>query len=154
LLTLLLLSFALAACTQQRASEPKAETPPRQEDAGAAQNQDPAAKENADQQRARERGQKVGEKARAASEKVREETKDLAAKAKAAAQGIQEGWNTRGNVVNVNTASAEDLETQLGLTPQEASRVMAGRPYQTRGDVQRVLPAEKYQSIANRITVK
>jgi DNA uptake protein ComE-like DNA-binding protein len=149
----LALAFTLTACTQQRASEPKPENPPRQEDAAAAQHQDPAAKRDAEEQRARERGQQVGAKARAASEKVREETKELSAKAKAAAQGIREGWNS-GKTVNVNSAPSTDLEKQLGLTPEEASRVVANRPYTSRGELQRVLSAEKYRSIAGRITVK
>jgi hypothetical protein len=153
LLSVLTLALLLAACTQQRASEQKAENPPRQEDATAAPARDPGADQNADNERARERGQEVGAKAREAGEKVREETKDLASKAGAAVEGIREGWNSNAPV-NVNTASALELEKRLGLTPEEASRVVAGRPYENRGDLQRILPAEKYRSIAGRITVK
>jgi DNA uptake protein ComE-like DNA-binding protein len=153
LLLPLALVLSLAACTQQRASEPKPENPPRQEDPAAPPVQDPAAQKNADEQRARERGQQVGEKAREATEDVQRESRELAEKAKAAAQGISEGWKSA-EQVDVNHASQTDLEKKLGLTPEEAGRVVANRPYTARGDLQRVLPEEKYQSIAGRIAVK
>ena len=56
--------------------------------------------------------------------------------------------------VNINTASADDLELFLGLTKEEADKVVLNRPYRLRGELvsKRVVPKATFDVIKDRIT--
>lgn len=56
--------------------------------------------------------------------------------------------------VNINTASANDLELFLGLTKAEADKVVLNRPYRLRGELvsKRVVPKATFDVIKDRIT--
>lgn len=56
--------------------------------------------------------------------------------------------------VNINTASANDLELFLGLTKEEADKVVLNRPYRLRGELvsKRVVPKATFDVIKDRIT--
>lgn len=56
--------------------------------------------------------------------------------------------------VNINTASANDLELFLGLTKEEADKVVLNRPYRLRGELvsKQVVPKATFDVIKDRIT--
>lgn len=57
--------------------------------------------------------------------------------------------------VNINTASASDLVLFLGLSKEEADRVIANRPYRVKGELvaKNVLPKATFDGLKERITV-
>jgi len=65
-------------------------------------------------------------------EQVREKTADATAAikrdSKAMAQGIKEGW-TRDKNVDVNSATAEQLQTLPGIDAPKAKLIIQHRPY-------------------------
>lgn len=58
--------------------------------------------------------------------------------------------------VNMNTASANDMVLFLGLSKEEAQRVVSNRPYRIKGELvaKNVIPKATFDSIRDRITVK
>lgn len=57
--------------------------------------------------------------------------------------------------VNVNTASANDMVLFLGITKEDADKVVASRPYKVKQEivVKNVLPKAKFDAIKDRISV-
>ncbi|OGW68809.1 MAG: hypothetical protein A3A88_00410 [Nitrospirae bacterium RIFCSPLOWO2_01_FULL_62_17] len=57
--------------------------------------------------------------------------------------------------VNVNTASANDMVLFLGITKEEADRVVAGRPYKVKQEIllKNALPKARFDAIKDRISV-
>lgn len=57
--------------------------------------------------------------------------------------------------VNVNTASATDMVLFLGITKEDADKVVAGRPYKVKQEIllKNALPKAKFDAIKDRITV-
>ena len=88
-------------------------------------------------------------------EKTAQATSELKVDAKAVAAGVREGWS-RDKVLNLNTATREQLLSLPGMTGTQADKVIAQRPYDdpsqlmTRGILRRV----EYDRIADRLTVK
>lgn len=62
--------------------------------------------------------------------------------------------NETATPVNINTASADDLELFLGLTKEEADKVVLNRPYRLRGELvsKKVVPKATFDVIKDRIT--
>lgn len=58
--------------------------------------------------------------------------------------------------VNLNTASANDMVLLLGLSKEDAGRVVQNRPYRIRGELvaKNVLPKTTFDKIYDRITVR
>lgn len=65
-------------------------------------------------------------------DQIRQETADATAKlktnAKAVVQGVREGLKA-GQLVDINSASKDDLLKLPGLTDSQADRIIAARPY-------------------------
>ena len=63
-------------------------------------------------------------------------------------------FNGTATPVNINTASANDLELFLGLTKEVADKVVLNRPYRLRGELlsKKVLPKATFDVIKDRIT--
>lgn len=74
-----------------------------------------------------------------------------AASASAAGVGL-----SKGSPVNLNTASVNDMVLQLGLSKEDASRVVSNRPYRIRGELvaRNVLPRDTFDKIYDRITAR
>lgn len=82
-------------------------------------------------------------------------TAGVARDAKAVAQGVVDGLRRKGPV-NINKGSREDLQTLPGISSELADRIIAGRPYQTGGDLlkRRILTKSEYNKIADKIVAR
>ncbi len=85
--------------------------------------------------------------AKATSEAVRD--------AKAVAKGVQEGLKTKGPL-NLNKASADDLQALPGIDATHAQRIVAGRPYQDSSELvkRRLVTKAEYDRIADKVTTQ
>ena len=88
-------------------------------------------------------------------EKTAQTTAEIKQGAKAVAEGVREGWS-RDKPLNLNTATKEDLLKLPGITPAQADRIIAGRPYDDPKDLvtRRILPKTEYDKISDRLTAK
>jgi competence protein ComEA len=88
-------------------------------------------------------------------EKTAQATADIKQGAKAVAEGVREGWS-RDKPLNLNTATKEDLLKLPGITPAQADRIIAGRPYDDPKDLvtRRILSKTEYDKISDRLTAK
>ncbi len=102
--------------------------------------------------KAQSTGEKVGEKSHDVVDATKSGAKKVAGATTSAAKGVKKGWASKDRV-NVNTASIEDLE-KAGLTADEASTVIAARPFQSKADLQRTLGADRYRTVSGHLSVK
>jgi DNA uptake protein ComE-like DNA-binding protein len=88
-------------------------------------------------------------------EKTAQATANMKADATAVAQGVKEGL-TRGNKVDLNNASKNQLMALPGITDPEADRIIANRPYGTPEDLvkKKVLTPHQYDRISGQVGVK
>ncbi|HET9087816.1 MAG TPA: helix-hairpin-helix domain-containing protein [Acidobacteriaceae bacterium] len=79
-------------------------------------------------------------------------TATAARDAKAMAQGVFDGLKKKGPM-NINRASAADLETLPGIDHAAADRIIAGRPYKNSIELERrkIISKAEYNKIANQI---
>jgi DNA uptake protein ComE-like DNA-binding protein len=91
----------------------------------------------------------------AVKEKAAETTAEVKQDAKAVAEGVREGW-TRGNAIDLNSASREQLQTLPGITPKISESIVAHRPYSAASELvdRHVLSKEAYDKIADRVEAK
>lgn len=98
--------------------------------------------------KAKEEGEKAAQEVKAAARQSEHD-------AKVAAQGVKEGWDRdKQGRLDVNSAPKSDLRS-LGLSDDEAQRVINGRPYKdTRELVTRgIVTRSEYSNIQDQITV-
>ena len=88
-------------------------------------------------------------------EKTAQATAEIKQGAKAVAEGVREGWS-RDKPLNLNTATKDDLLKLPGITPVQADRIIASRPYDDPKDLvtRRILPKTEYDKISDRLTAK
>ena len=80
-----------------------------------------------------------------------EATKD----AKAVVQGVVEGLKTKGPV-NINKADEDQIAALPGITPAQAHRIVAGRPYENSDELvkRRLVSRDEYNRIADKVVTK
>jgi DNA uptake protein ComE-like DNA-binding protein len=85
---------------------------------------------------------------RDAAKTTSEVTKD----AKAVVKGVEEGLKAKGSV-DINKATADELEALPGIHAAEAHRMIANRPYKSADDLvkRHVLSQAKYAGISGQI---
>lgn len=73
---------------------------------------------------------------------------------KAIAEGVKEGWTAESKKVNINTASKDLLLTLPGMDDDTAGRIVAGRPYHTKDELNTkgIVSPEEYQKIQDKIS--
>jgi competence protein ComEA len=102
-------------------------------------------------EKARADAQKAADAARAAAANATREANDVAA-------GVRAGMHNKPGaaVVNVNSASREDLETLPGVTPATARRIAEGRPYNDPYDLvrKRVVSEAEYNRISGQVVAR
>jgi DNA uptake protein ComE-like DNA-binding protein len=88
-------------------------------------------------------------------EKTAQATADVKADATAVAQGVKEGL-TRGNKVDLNNATKNQLMASPGITETAADRIIAGRPYAAPEDLvkKKVLTPHEYDRVSGQVGVK
>ena len=93
------------------------------------------------------------------TQSLQEHTADATAAAKrdagAIARGVAEGLKRKGPV-NINAASAPDLQKLPGVTPQVANAVIAKRPYSTTKDLvkKHAMTSAEYNRIKGQIVAE
>jgi DNA uptake protein ComE-like DNA-binding protein len=82
-------------------------------------------------------------------------TAEAARDAKAAVEGVVDGLKTKGPV-NINKASADQLETLPGITPAQARRIVAGQPYASSDELvkRHMVSQAEYERIADKIETR
>lgn len=87
-------------------------------------------------------------------EKTAEETAKLKRDTKAVAQGVKEGLSNK-RAVDLNKASKDDLTSLPGITPHQADRIIAERPYANTHQLvsRRILSEDEYKQIEDRVVV-
>jgi DNA uptake protein ComE-like DNA-binding protein len=85
-------------------------------------------------------------------QRTAEATETMRRDTKAVVEGVKEGMG-RGNTVNINKASREELLGLPGLTDHEADRIVAERPFGSADDLvkRRIIPQSEYDKIRDRI---
>jgi len=88
-------------------------------------------------------------------EKTAQTTAEIKQGAKAVAEGVREGWS-RDKPLDLNAATKEQLLKLPGITPAQADRIIAGRPYDDPKDLvtRHILPQTEYDKISDRLTAK
>jgi DNA uptake protein ComE-like DNA-binding protein len=88
-------------------------------------------------------------------ERTAKTTAMLKQDAKAIAQGVREGMS-RNDLVNLNSATQKQLTALPGITDEQASKIIANRPYAAPDElvVKRVLSRRQYNNIRDRVTVR
>jgi DNA uptake protein ComE-like DNA-binding protein len=92
-------------------------------------------------------------------EDLKERTADATAKvktnAKAIVAGVREGL-TRGEPLDLNSASKDDLSKLPGITTQQVDQIVANRPYKSPGELvtNRIITQREFSDIKDRVTVK
>ncbi|MGD0512402.1 MAG: helix-hairpin-helix domain-containing protein [Terriglobales bacterium] len=88
-------------------------------------------------------------------EKTAQATADIKQDARALAQGVKEGWN-RDQLLDVNTASKDQLVSLPGMSSQGADRIIAGRPYSSASQLvsRRIISEPEYDKIKDQVTAK
>jgi competence protein ComEA len=93
------------------------------------------------------------------TESLQRRTADATAAAKrdagAIARGVAEGLARKGPV-DINQASATELQTLPGVTPELAGKIVEHRPYTSTRDLvrKRVLSSAEFDRVKNQIFVK
>jgi DNA uptake protein ComE-like DNA-binding protein len=92
-----------------------------------------------------------------AGRKLGEAAHDAADQARAAAQGVRDGWkNGQHALVDINSASEDQLLDLPGINRPAARKIIAHRPYGDKHDLveKGVVSGPEYQQIRDDITAK
>jgi DNA uptake protein ComE-like DNA-binding protein len=101
--------------------------------------------------------QKLKEDSRVAAKNLDEAAQQAAHDARIAAEGAKEGWNRKDNgVLNVNSASKDQLEELPGLSAKQSEAVINNRPYNSKHDLvaKGIISEQEYDRIADRLTAQ
>jgi DNA uptake protein ComE-like DNA-binding protein len=123
--------------TEKTEEQKKRDEKTREEVAKAVENAKPTIKEA---------GRKLGEAARTAADS-----------AQAAVEGVKEGWQRGKDApVDLNSASESELTRLPGITPRDARKIIAGRPYKDAHELvrRRLVSEEEYSRIQDAVTAK
>jgi DNA uptake protein ComE-like DNA-binding protein len=115
---------------------------------------------NQDTNKTREEAAKAAAEFKQATKEAGKEIKKGAAEARkqgsAIAEGVREGWNADEKAVNLNSASRLQLMTLPGIDAKSADRIISGRPYRAKEDLESrgIVSADEYQRIQDHVTVR
>ncbi len=95
-----------------------------------------------------------GQAAKAAKERVTSDAKTAASRAKNKA--TNDAKTTAGNLVDINTASAGQLDAIPGIGKAYSKKIIAGRPYANKTQLvsKGVLPQKVYDKVADKVIAK
>ena len=87
-------------------------------------------------------------------QKTAEETSAIKRDTKALAEGVKDGLSNK-KTVDLNKASKDELTSLPGVTPQDADRIIAERPYANTHQLvsRRIISEDEYGQIQDRLVV-
>lgn len=87
-------------------------------------------------------------------QKTAEETAAVKRDTKAVAQGLKDGLSNK-RAIDLNKATRQDLESLPGITPHQAERIVAERPFANSHQLvtRRILTEDEYSQIQDRVVV-
>ena len=115
---------------------------------------------NQDTNKTREEASKAASEFKQATKEAGKEIKKGAEEARkqgsAIAEGVRQGWNSDEKPLNVNSASKSQLMALPGIDAKSANRIISGRPYQSKEDLENrgIVAKDEYQKIQDRIVVR
>jgi DNA uptake protein ComE-like DNA-binding protein len=97
----------------------------------------------------------IKEGSKVAAVEIKKGAVEAGRQGKAIAEGVKEGWTSESKKVNVNRASKTQLLTLPGMDDDSAQRVIAGRPYHTKDELNTkgIVSPEEFQKIQGQISV-
>ncbi len=104
-----------------------------------------------------ERNKEIRDEAAKAAAQAKPAVEEATKAVKAAVEGAKEGWESAGKqLVDLNSASEEDLTGLPGVGKREARRIIAGRPYKDPHDLvsKRILSAATYEKLKDDVDAK
>jgi competence protein ComEA len=104
-----------------------------------------------------ERDKEIHDEAAKAAAQAKPAVEEATQAVKAAVEGAKEGWeNGSKQLVDLNSASEDDLTGLPGVGKHEAKRIIAGRPYKDPHDLvkRKILSASAYARLKDDVTVK
>jgi hypothetical protein len=109
------------------------------------------------QQEVADATQKAKEESKQLNQQAKEEAQRLKKQAQAVEDGVKEGWNrdSRGPL-DVNSATATELQRLPGIDASAAQRIIRSRPYKSQQELvtRGVLSDRQYQGLKDLITAK
>lgn len=87
-------------------------------------------------------------------QKTAQETAAIKRDTKALAQGVKDGLSSKRSV-DLNKASKDDISSLPGISPHQADRIIAERPYANPHQLvsRRILTEDQYAQIQDRVVV-
>lgn len=106
-------------------------------------------------QQAADAAAQIKEGSKVAAVEIKKGAVEAGKQGKAIAEGVKEGWTSESKKVNVNRASKTQLLTLLGIDDDSANRIVAGRPYHTKDELNTkgIISPEEFQKIQGQISV-
>jgi DNA uptake protein ComE-like DNA-binding protein len=106
-------------------------------------------------QEAADAAAKIKEGSKVAAVEIKKGAVEAGKQSRAIAEGVKEGWTAESKKVNVNKASKTQLLTLPGMDEDGAQRIIAGRPYHTKDELNTkgIVSPEEFQKIQGQISV-
>jgi competence protein ComEA len=104
-----------------------------------------------------EREKTIREEAAKAAAQAKPAVEEAGRAVKAAVDGAKEGWEKSGNkLVDLNSASEDELTGLPGIGKHEAKRIAAGRPYKDKHELvsKKIMSAAAYEKLKDEVAVK
>jgi DNA uptake protein ComE-like DNA-binding protein len=104
---------------------------------------------------AKQATEQIKEGSKVAAVELKKDLKVAAQQTKAAAEGVRDGLHTPDKPVNVNSASRTQLQTLPGIDEDTADRIIKGRPYHTRDELEAkgVVSPKQFNQIKDKIAI-
>ena len=106
-------------------------------------------------QQAADAAAQIKEGSKVAAVEIKKGAVEAGKQGKAIAEGVKEGWTAESKKVNVNHASKTQLLTLPGMDDDSAQRIVAGRPYHTKDELNTkgIISPEEFKKIQGQISI-
>jgi DNA uptake protein ComE-like DNA-binding protein len=104
-----------------------------------------------------ERDKEIHDEAAKAAAQAKPAVEEATKAVKAAVEGAKEGWESAGKqLVDLNSASEQDLTSLPGVGKREARRIIAGRPYKDPHELvgRKILSERTYEKLKDDVKVE